>query len=177
MLFCHTHCLHNPSLSVLYVTHYFPNTCTHATFCACKIRSASFWMNLQPLLQQRRKKYSQLCVCIFGCFSVVGIAQWLERWTCDWKVARSNSCRSSGRFFSPGSIFWCWFLFRYLFHPCVTTVAHKRPKSLCQKRRWQVTAKYACTLHVVLHKVKWFMVVWGTQNLSLIHISEPTRPP
>ena len=36
--------------------------------------------------------------------------------------------------------------FRYPFHPRVTAVARKRPRSFCQKRRWQVTAKHAYTL-------------------------------
>ena len=31
------------------------------------------------------------------------------------------------------------------FRPRVTSVARKRPRSFCQKRRWQVTPKYACT--------------------------------
>ena len=37
-------------------------------------------------------------------------------------------------------------LIRSLFHPCVTTVALKRPWSFCQKCRWQVTPKYIYTL-------------------------------
>ena len=32
------------------------------------------------------------------------------------------------------------------FHPRVTTVAHKRPQSFCQKCRWQVTPKHVHTL-------------------------------
>ena len=32
-------------------------------------------------------------------------------------------------------------LFRYPFHPRVTTVARKKSRSFCQKCRWQVTAK------------------------------------
>ena len=31
------------------------------------------------------------------------------------------------------------------FHPCVTVVARKRPRSFCQKFRWQVTPKHAYT--------------------------------
>ena len=34
-----------------------------------------------------------------------------------------------------------------LFHPRVTAVARKRPRSFWQKCRWQVRAKYAGTLH------------------------------
>ena len=37
-------------------------------------------------------------------------------------------------------------LFCYLFHPHVTTVASKRSRSFCQKCRWQVSTKQACTL-------------------------------
>ena len=33
----------------------------------------------------------------------------------------------------------------------VTAVARKRPRSFCQKRRWQVTAKHAYTLRMWLH--------------------------
>ena len=39
------------------------------------------------------------------------------------------------------------YLFRYPFHPRVTTVARKRSRSFC---RWQVTAKHAYTLRVWL---------------------------
>ena len=72
----------------------------------------------------------------------VGIAQWLECQTCDWKVVGSNPCRSGSRIFFSRVDFLCWLLFRYPFHPRVTTVAHKRSRSFCQKHRWQVTAKH-----------------------------------
>ena len=51
--------------------------------------------------------------------------------------------------------------------PRATAVARKRSRSFCQKCRWQVTAKYACTLPIImaLHEVTWCMVVWCTQNL------------
>ena len=35
-------------------------------------------------------------------------------------------------------------------NPRVTAVARKRPRSFCQKRRWQVTAKHAYTLRMWL---------------------------
>ena len=41
-------------------------------------------------------------------------------------------------------------LFRYPFHPRVTAVARKRPRSFCPKCRWQVTAKRACPLRMWL---------------------------
>ena len=37
-------------------------------------------------------------------------------------------------------------LIRCPFHPRVTAVARKRPRSFCQKCRWQVTPKHAYTL-------------------------------
>ena len=78
-----------------------------------------------------------------------GIAQWLEHRTRDWKVAGSNPCRSGGRIFFSRVDFLCWLLFRYPFHPRVTTVARKKSRSFCQKRcRWQVTAKHAYTLRM-----------------------------
>ena len=79
-----------------------------------------------------------------------GIAQWLERRTRDWKVAGSNPCWNGGRIFFSRVNFLCWLLFRYPFHPRVTTVARKKSRSFCQKCRWQVTAKHAYTLRMWL---------------------------
>ena len=80
----------------------------------------------------------------------VGIAQWLEHWACDWKVVVSNPCWSSGvKKKSPGLTF-CADSFWYSFHPHVTTAAHKKSRSFCQKCRWQITAKHAYTLHMWL---------------------------
>ena len=56
-----------------------------------------------------------------------GIAQWLEHRTRDWKVAGSNPCWNGGRIFFSRVDFLCWLLFRYPFHPRVTTVARKNP--------------------------------------------------
>ena len=79
-----------------------------------------------------------------------GIAQWLECWTHDRKVVGSNPYRSGGRIFFSRVNFLCRLLFRYPFHPRVTAVARKGPRSLCQKCRWQVTAKHAYTLRMWL---------------------------
>ena len=79
-----------------------------------------------------------------------GIAQWLERRTRDWMVAGSNPCWNGGRIFFSRVNFLCWLLFRYPFHPSVTTVARKKSRSFCQKCRWQVTAKHAYTLRMWL---------------------------
>ena len=77
-----------------------------------------------------------------------GIAQWLEHRTRDWKVTGSNPCWNGGRIFFSRVDFLCWLLFRYPFHPRVTTVARKKSRSFCQKCRWQVTAKHAYTLRM-----------------------------
>ena len=65
-----------------------------------------------------------------------------------WKVAGSNPCWNGGRIFFSRVDFLCWLLFRYPFHPRVTTVARKKSRSFCQKCRWQVTAKHAYTLRM-----------------------------
>ena len=88
-----------------------------------------------------------------------GIGQWLARRTRDQKVAGSNPCWSGGRIFSSRVNFLCWLLFRYPFHPRVTAVARKGPRSFCQKRRWQVTAKQAYTLRI--HGFAWSDMVHG----------------
>ena len=77
-----------------------------------------------------------------------GIAQWLEHRTRDWKVAGLNPCWNGGRIFFSRVDFLCWLLFRYPFHPSVTTVARKKSRSFCQKSRWQVAAKHAYTLRM-----------------------------
>ena len=62
--------------------------------------------------------------------------------------------------------------FRYPFHPRVTAVARKRPRSSCQKRRWHVTAKTRIHLtYVALHEVTRCMVVWCTQNAPRLTLS------
>ena len=110
---------------------------------------------------------SNTCVC---CASVqahpqsgAGIAQWLERRTRDGKVAGANPCRSDGRIFFSRVSFLCWLLFRYPFHPRVTAVARKRPRSFCQKCRWQVTAKHAYTLRM------WLCMNWHGAWLYGVH--------
>ena len=122
-------------------------------------------------------------------WSGVGIAQWLERRTRDWKVADLNPCWSGGRIFFSRVDFLCWLLFRYPFHPRVTAVARKRPWSFCQKCRWQVTAKHAYTLHMWLC-MKWHgawlygvhrtcaktaAVSCGTSHVSAVSVSTPLR--
>ena len=68
----------------------------------------------------------------------------------------------TGEFSSPGSSF-CADLFRYPFHPRVTAVARKRPRSFCQKRRWQVTAKQLYTLRM------WLCMKWHGAWLYSVH--------
>ena len=54
-------------------------------------------------------------------------------------------------------------VFRYPFHPRVTTVARKRTRSFCQKCRWQVTAKHAYTLRM------WLCMKWHGAWLYGVH--------
>ena len=90
-----------------------------------------------------------------------GIVQWLERRTRNWKVAGSNPCRSGGRIFFSRVNLLCWLLFRYPFHPHVTT--RKRSQSFCQKCRWQVTAAHAYTLRM------WLCMKWHGAWLYGVH--------
>ena len=90
-------------------------------------------------------------------------SQWLERQARDRKVAGSKPCRSGGTIFFSGVNFLCWLLLRYPFHPRVTAVASKRPRSFCQKRRWQVTAKHAYTLRM------WLCMKWHGAWLYGVH--------
>ena len=53
---------------------------------------------------------------------------------------------AAGEFSSPESALCVLTLIRCPFHPRVTAVARKRPRSFCQKCRWQVTPKHALTL-------------------------------
>ena len=76
------------------------------------------------------------------------------------KVAGSNPCRSGGRIFFSRVNFLCRLLFRYPFHP---RVARKRPRSFCQKCRWQVTAKHAYTLRM------WLCMKWHGAWLYGVH--------
>ena len=115
--------------------------CVYVLFCIC------VWINFVDLTWERVH---------WG----AGIAQLLEWQTFDWKVAGSNPCRSI--FFSKVN-FLCWLLFQYLFHPCVTTVARKRPQSFCQKCRWQIRAKQACTLCM------WLWMKWHGAWLYGVH--------
>ena len=48
-------------------------------------------------------------------------------------------------------------------HPHVTAVARKRPRSFCQRCRWQVTAKHAYNLHM------WLCMKWHSTWLYGVH--------
>ena len=65
----------------------------------------------------------------------------VERRTRDGKVASSNPGRSGGRIFLFKSQLSVQTLIRCPFHPRVTAVARKRPRSFYQQCRWQVTPK------------------------------------
>ena len=79
-------------------------------------------------------------------YTCAGIACWLERRTRDRKAASSNPGRSGGGNFLLKSQACVLSLIRCPFHPRVTAVARKSPRSVCQKCRWQVTPKHAYSL-------------------------------
>ena len=66
-------------------------------------------------------------------------------------------------FFFSRVNFLCWLLFRYPLRPRVTSVARKRSRSFCQKRRWQVTAKHAYSLCM------WLCMKWHGAWLNGVH--------
>ena len=130
----------------------YPGLVPEVTLLTYRFSSSSSFQNRPPLLPTDRTKGTG-----------VGIAQWLEHWTCDWKVVGSNPCRSGGRIFFSRVDFVCWLLFWYLFHPRVTTEARKRSRSFCQKCMWQVTAKHAYTLRM------WLCMKWHGAWLYGVH--------
>ena len=100
-----------------------------------------------------------------------GTAQWLERR--DSLIERSrvlNPCWSGGRNFLLLSVL--TLISVSVPTPVLPQLARKRPRSSCQKRRWQVTDKHAYTLtYVALHEVTRCMVVWCTQNAPRLTLS------
>ena len=78
------------------------------------------------------------------CGQTVGIAQGLQHWTRDWKVAGSNPCSSSGRFSSPCSASCALFLVSV---PPLCYCSSTQ-KILVIPLKVQVTAKHAYTLHM-----------------------------
>ena len=66
-------------------------------------------------------------------------------------------------------------LIRCPFHPCITEVARKRPRSFCQKCRWQIIHEHVYTLVPTKSKwadCRWPSIVWEpirdelTRNLT-----------
>ena len=103
-------------------------------------------IHLNRFLHITSWKMLQLLQANIGSNSLlVGVPDsWLKGWS-------SNPGRSSRRIFSPElnvcALTWC------PFHPCVTAVVCKRPRSFCQKCRWKVTPKHAYTLDPT--KLEW----------------------
>ena len=139
------------------------HACTDTLMHAQTLRQTHSCMHRQTHSCMHRQTHSCMHTCtlyylviiknkyvILSSLRGVGIAQWLERRTRDWKVAGSNPCWNGGRIFFSRVNFLCWLLFRYPFHPRVTAVARKKSRSFCQKCRWQVTAKHAYTLRMWL---------------------------
>ena len=112
--------------------------CSEARWSSLKGRKATSHLSsrlLSSRAQWRWADFSERCLCLKGllflCPTCVlinsyffnisfhellncreaGIAQWLEHWTHDWKVAGLNTCRSGGRIFFSRVDFLCWPLF------------------------------------------------------------------
>ena len=64
-------------------------------------------------------------------------------------------------------------LIRCRFHPCVTAVTSKRPRSFCQKCKWQVTRKHAYTLDP--QKSEWADYVAVQAECGILSGNELTR--
>ena len=71
-----------------------------------------------------------------------------------WLKGHRFESRQEQQVFLLQGKFLCWLLSQYPLHVHVTTVAHKRSPSFCQKCRWQVTAKHACT------SCMWLCMTW-----------------
>ena len=147
----------------------FPEFCSYCSFTAvCWLSRSATQLRSREVGGEREGGISRrLYISWFAfVFLGAGIAQWLERRTArDSKVAGSNPCWNGGRIFFSRVDFLCWLLFRYPFHPRVTTVARKKSRSFCQKCRWQVTAKTRIHLTYVAFIEPCFGI---GHNLSLI---------
>ena len=122
-----------------------------------------------------------LCVCMtaLGMDWITGCLSWFQPssqmklnrgW--DSSVVRAPDLWLKGRGFESLQERWDNFLlqgqlsvllFRYLFHPHVTAVACKRPRSFCQMCRGQVTAKHSYTLCM------WLCMKWHGAWLYCVH--------
>ena len=88
--------------------------------------------------------YSELISSMGLVCQELGCSSVLEHQTHDQEFLGLIPDRSS-RQISPSDrvSFLRWLLFQFLFHVCITAVAHKRPRSFCKEFRWQVPAKHA----------------------------------
>ena len=92
-----------------------------------------------------------------------GIAQWLEHRTCDQKVVGSNPCRSGGINFFSRSAFCADSYFGIRSTPVLRQQHVEDPGHSATKCRWQVTAKYVCTLRM------WLCMKWHGAWLCGVH--------
>ena len=82
-----------------------------------------------------------------------GVACWLERQTRDQKGCEFESQQERLENFLLQDYLCVVTLVRCPFHPRVTAVTRKRPRSFCQKFRWQVIPKHVYTLGIT--KSEW----------------------
>ena len=110
---------------------------------------------------------SQKQKIIFSFFFIVRfISVSVESRTCEQKVGNSNSGRSGRRIFFSRVNFCVLTPVQCPFHPCVTAVGLKRPRSFFQKCSWQVTPKHAYTLDPL--KLEWADLLFRQAHAQLV---------
>ena len=125
------------------------------------------------LVTQRVYKRATTCHCYWGGDSSVVRApdSWLKGRGFESLLERRENFILQGRLSDPGG---CWLLFRYPFHPRVTTVARKRSRSfnteitawVGKKLQLNTHTPYVCGFYwtVLRH---WSYVKWHLRTLSI----------
>ena len=118
----------------------------HAIPCNFSCGGLLYWLHISESFQF----HSDIWTAMFYTWSWTGNrdSSLVQHRTHEWKVASSGPGRSSGRISSPELTF-CGDSYLLSVPSCVTAVsavACKRPWSFCQKCRWRVPLKHACTL-------------------------------
>ena len=143
------------------------SACSHPSTVGCGRTAIMPTLSLPRLLKTTKGK----CWALHSSYGEQGMAQWLERWTHDWKVVGLNPCRSGGgQFSSPWSTVCADSYFSICSTPCsvsipphVTTIVHNDPACVCMRAR--VHAHIVCVLSVcVLSVCVW---VWHVMTLNL----------
>ena len=113
-----------------------------------------------------------LTSCVWVCFRDSLL---VERRTRDRKVAGSNPMLEQRDHFLLQSQLCVLTLIRCPFHPRVTAVARKRPRSFCQKCRWQFASENAYTLDPAKQEWVDYAPLWEPINWSLVMMAFSSR--